>query len=63
MLIQIRDEFFLELKSKIKFVLGGKKVTLRNLQSLCGSLVFCSKALTAGRAFSRRIYLATSSAK
>ena len=60
MLIKIPDEIFLELKSKIKFVLGRKKVTL---QSLCGSLVFCSKALPAGRAFSRRIYLATSSAK
>ena len=63
MLITILDEIFLELKSKIKFVLGRKKVTLRDLQSLCGSLVFCSKALPAGRAFSRRIYLATSSAK
>ena len=63
MLINIPDEIFLELKSKIKFVLGTKKVTLRDLQSLCGSLAFWSKALPAGRAFSRRIYLATSSAK
>lgn len=63
MLIKIPDEKILELKSKIKFVLGRKKVTLRDLQSLCGSLAFCSKALPAGRAFSRRIYLATSSAK
>ena len=38
-------------------------MTLRDLQSLCGSLAFCSKALPAGRAVSRRIYLATSSAK
>jgi hypothetical protein len=63
MLIKIPDEHFLELKSKIKFVLGRNKVTLRGLQSLCGSLAFCSKALPAGRAFSRRIYLATSNAK
>jgi hypothetical protein len=61
--MKIPHDFFLELKSKIKFVLGRKKVTLRDLQSLCGSLAFCSKALPAGRAFSRRIYLATSSAK
>ena len=63
MVIKFPDEIFLVLKSKIKFVLGRKKVTLRDLQYLCGSLVFCSKALPAGRAFSRRIYLATSSAK
>ena len=63
MLIKIPDENILELKSKIKFVLGRKKVTLRDLQSLCGSLAFCSKALPAGRAFSRQIYLVTSTAK
>ena len=63
MLITILDEIFLELKSKIKFVLGRKKVTLRDLQSLCGSLAFCSKALPAGRALNRQIYLATSTAK
>jgi flagellar motor switch/type III secretory pathway protein FliN len=40
MLIKIPDENILELKSKIKFVLGRKKVTLRDLQSLCGSLAF-----------------------
>ena len=36
MLINIPDEHFLELKSKIKLVLGRKKVTLRDLQSICG---------------------------
>jgi hypothetical protein len=34
------------------------KITLRQLQSLCGSLAFCAKALPAGRAFSRRLCLA-----
>jgi len=63
MIIQIPDEKVAELKCKIKFVLGRKKVTLRDLQSLCGSLAFCSKALPAGRAFSRRIYFATSNVK
>jgi hypothetical protein len=63
MFIKIPDENILELKSKIKFALGRKKVTLRDLQSLCGSLAFCSKALPASRAFSRQIYLATSTAK
>ncbi|XP_063416228.1 uncharacterized protein LOC134697870 [Mytilus trossulus] len=63
MLIQIPEDNVLELKSKIKWVLGRKKITLRDLQSLCGSLAFCAKALPAGRAFSRRIYLASSHAK
>ena len=63
MLIQIPEDKVLELKSKIKWVLGRKKITLRDLQSLCGSLAFCAKALPAGRAFSRRIYLASSHAR
>jgi hypothetical protein len=63
MIIQIPDEKVAELKCKIKFVLGRKKVTLRDLQSLCGSLELCSKTLPAGRAFSRRIYVATSNVK
>ena len=45
-----------ELKDKIMFVMGNSKVTLRTLQSLAGSLAFCTKALPAGRTFSRRIY-------
>ena len=63
MLIQIPDKKVLDLKSKIDYALSRKKITLKELQSLCGSLAFCSKALPAGRAFSRRIYLATSQAK
>jgi hypothetical protein len=45
------------------FFMGNSKVTLRTLQSLAGSLAFCTKALPAGRAISRRIYAATSKAK
>ena len=63
MIIQIPDEKVAQLKCKIKFVLGRTKVTLWDLQSLCGSLVFCSKVLPAGRGFSRRIYFATSNVK
>jgi hypothetical protein len=33
------------------------------LQSLCDSLAFCTRTLPAGRAFSRRLYLATAKAK
>ena len=51
------------MKDKIMFFMGNSKVTLRTLQSLAGSLAFCTKALPAGRAISRRIYAATSKAK
>ena len=40
-----------------------KKVTLNQLQSLCGSLAFCTRALSVGRASNRRLYLATAKAK
>jgi hypothetical protein len=36
---------------------------LKQLQSLCGSLAFCTRSLPAGRAFSRCLYLATTKAK
>jgi hypothetical protein len=42
---------------KIKLLSYRKKVTLKELQSICGSLAFCAKALPAGRAFSRLDYL------
>jgi len=35
---------------------------LRQLQS-CGCLALCTRALPAGRAFSRRLYLATAKAE
>jgi hypothetical protein len=37
-----------------------KKITLRQLQSLCGSLACCARALPAGRAFNRRTICLTS---
>jgi hypothetical protein len=40
-----------------------KKVTLKQLQSLCGSLAFCTRALPAGRAPNSRLYLATGKPK
>jgi hypothetical protein len=36
---------------------------MKQLQSLCGSLAFCTHSLPAGRAFSRCLYLATTKAK
>ena len=42
----------------IDFVLNKKsrKITLKQLQKLCGYLNFLSKAIVAGRAFTRRLY-------
>ena len=47
----------------IREVAFSKKVTLKKIQSLCGVLAFCTRAIPAGRAFSRRLYMATSKAK
>ena len=45
MLIKIPEKKF-----NIKLLSYRKKVTLKKLQSICGSLAFCAKALPAGRA-------------
>ena len=63
MLIQIPKEKLSELLQKLTEASKKKKITLRQLQSLCGSLAFCTRALPAGRAFSRRLYLACNRAK
>ena len=63
MLIQIPDEKVQELLYFLNEESKRKKITLRQLQSLCGSLAFCARALPAGRAFSRRLYLACDRAR
>lgn len=45
-----------ELLVKIKYVLGSKKETKKELESLVGSLAFVVKALPVGRAFCTRIH-------
>jgi hypothetical protein len=62
MLIKIPEKKVQDLLKKIKLLSYRKKVTLKELQSICGSLAFCAKALPAGRAFSRRLYMATTKA-
>ena len=63
MMVKIPTNKLSELREKISLVLNSKKVTLKVLQSLCGSLAFCTRALPAGRAFCRRIYSSMSKAK
>ena len=63
MTVKIPDKKMKELLVLIREVAFSKKVTLKKLQSLCGVLAFCTRAIPAGRAFSRRLYMATSKAK
>ena len=63
MLIQIPDEKVQELLYFLSQASKRKKITLRQLQSLCGLLAFCARALPAGRAFSSRWYLACDRAR
>lgn len=58
--IYVPEEKIIKLKAQLNTTLGRKKVTLKELQSLTGSLAFCSKALPAARAFNRRFYGAMS---
>lgn len=54
MVIKIPQDKLNEVKSKLHEILGKKKVTLRELQSLVGSLNFCARAIPPARAFNRR---------
>jgi hypothetical protein len=49
MLIQIPDEKVQELLYFLNEASKRKKITLRQLQSLCGSLALCARALPAGQ--------------
>lgn len=62
MWVKIPDNKVQELLKQINLIAFSKKVTLKQLQSLCGILAFCSRALPAGRTFSRRLYMATAKA-
>ena len=59
MVLRLPEEKIVELKSLIKTILQKPKVTLRELQSLIGSLNFACRAISPGRAFSRRLINAT----
>ncbi len=57
--MSLPDEKLNELREKITQVLGLKKITLRTLQSLIGSLNFACQVVAPGRAFNRRLIDAT----
>ena len=60
MLVKIPHEKLKKLLEEIDIIIFSKKVTLKQLQSLCGLLSFCTRALPSGRAFSRRLFMAMS---
>ena len=43
----------------INEIIGKKKITLKQLQSICGFLNFLGRAIVPGRAFTRRLYMFT----
>ena len=47
----------------IEKVKGNRKITVHNLQKLCGFLNFLCRAIVPGRAFTRRLYAYTSGGK
>ncbi|XP_056022078.1 uncharacterized protein LOC130054967 [Ostrea edulis] len=54
MVISIPEEKTIALKESIGTILAKSKITLKDLQSLVGSLNFCAKAIASARAFNRR---------
>ena len=62
MMVKIPADELNKLLDEIKKDAVAKKVTLKQLQSLCGLLSFCTRALPSGRAFSRRLFMAMSKA-
>ena len=58
--IQVPSDKIAAIMSKLDIALSKKKLTLRELQSLLGSLNFICKAVRPGRAFLRRLFDLTS---
>ncbi len=54
-MIVIPHEKLIAIRAKISDALAGAEISLRDLQSLIGSLSFVCKAVTPGRAFLRRL--------
>jgi hypothetical protein len=58
--IYIPEEKICKLKIQLNHALTRNKITLKELQSLAGSLACCLKVLLSARAFNRRCYGAMS---
>lgn len=55
MTVRIPSEKIAQIREKILYVLSKQKVTLKEMQSLIGSLNFCCRAIAMGRPFCRRL--------
>jgi hypothetical protein len=59
MQMRLPKDKLLELRNKIQDCIVAKKITLRELQSIIGSLNFGCQVVASGRAFIRRLIDAT----
>ena len=55
MVIRIPQDKLTEVKGKLELTIKKRKITLRDLQSLVGSLNFCAKAIPSVRAFNKEV--------
>ena len=56
LLVKIPQDKIEKLQDQLTSVLSKRKVTLKEMQSLIGSLAFCTRALPSDRTFNRRLY-------
>jgi hypothetical protein len=56
MMVKIAQDKLVRLRISLLDVLTKKKITLSNLESVTGLMLFCSKAIPSARAFIRRFY-------
>lgn len=56
MMVKIPQDKLARLRISLLDVLTKKKITLNNLESVTGLMLFCSKAIPSARAFIRRFY-------
>ena len=59
-IVCIPEEKINRAKEMIEMVLSKKKITIHQMQKLCGFLNFLYRAIVPGRAFTRRLYVYTS---
>ena len=56
LLVKIPQDKIEKLQDQLTSVLSKRKVTLKEMQSLTGSLAFCTRALLSGKTFNRPLY-------
>ncbi|VDI34321.1 Hypothetical predicted protein [Mytilus galloprovincialis] len=56
MLVRIPENKVIKLRSGILYMVGRKKIKLKELESIIGLMAFCSRAIPSSRAFTRRFY-------